>query len=105
MAEYLETLRADIPIGRNNAIRRSDLARRWKCDEREVRRIVAAMRAEDTTDPYVVLSSASHPAGYWRSSDLWELHAFVNEMSARAKHTYSALKHAKKVLVSLEGDK
>ena len=102
MKDYLDSLRADIPIGRENAIKRRDLARVWKCDEREVRRLVALMRTEPTEDMYVVLSSSSNSAGYWRSNDVHEIRAFVAEMSARARHTFLALRHAKKALGALE---
>lgn len=104
MSEYLNALRNDIPIGRNNAIRRKELSKLWKCDEREVRRLVATMRTEPTTDKYVVLSTSSTPAGYWRSDDPAEIRAFVVEMSARARHTFLALRHAKKILGLLEGE-
>lgn len=105
MQEYLEALRQDIPIGRGNSIRRKELSRLWRCDEREVRRLIAAMRSEPTQDKYVVLSASSTPAGYWRSDDPAEIRAFVVEMSARARHTFLALRHAKKILGVTEGRK
>lgn len=101
MSEYLDTLRNDIPIGRNNAIKKAELCKRWKCDEREVRRLVALLRTEPSNDECVVLSS-SNTGGYWRSADPVEIRLFIAEMSARGRHTFQALKNAKKVLNVLE---
>lgn len=86
--------RYDIPVGRENAITRADLADLWACDIREARRAVATFRTNPTDDPYAILSSSSHPAGYWRSSDPYEIAAYVKETKSRAANTLAALADA-----------
>ena len=91
-------LREHIPIGRENAITRSDLAKLWKMDDRTVRETIAKMRITPTDDPLAILSSSTNPPGYWRSDVRAELERYIREGQARAKNTIAALGDAKRVL-------
>ena len=91
-------LREHIPIGRENAITRSDLAKLWKMDDRTVRETIAKMRITPTDDPLAILSSSTNPPGYWRSDVRAELERYIKEGQARAKNTIAALGDAKRVL-------
>lgn len=91
-------LREHIPIGRENAITRSDLAKLWKMDDRSVRETIARMRITQTDDPLAILSSSTNPPGYWRSDVRAELERYIKEGQARAKNTIAALGDAKRVL-------
>ena len=71
-------LREHIPIGRENAITRAELAKLWKMDDRSVRETIARMRITPTNDP--------------------ELERYIKEGQARAKNTIAALGDAKRVL-------
>ena len=90
--------REHIPIGRENAITRAELARIWKMDDRSVRETVAKMRITPTDDPLAILSSSTNPPGYWRSDVRAELERYIKEGQARAKNTIAALGDAKRVL-------
>ena len=91
-------LREHIPIGRQNAISRSELAWLWKMSDREVRDVIAKMRTTPSDDKYAILSSSSNPAGYWRSNDPRELEQFIKETQARAKNTLAVLEDVRRVL-------
>lgn len=91
-------LREHIPIGKENAITRAELARLWSMDDRTVRETVARMRINQTDDPYAILSSSCNPPGYWRSDIRAELERYVKEGQARAKNTIAALGDARRVL-------
>ena len=91
-------LREHIPIGKENAITRAELARLWDMDDRTVRETVARMRINQTDDPYAILSSSCNPPGYWRSDIRAELERYVKEGQARAKNTIAALGDARRVL-------
>ena len=88
--------RQDIPYGRDHAITRTELAKRWHCDEREARAQVARLRLEQAED--AILSTSHAPPGYWRSSDLTEVAAFIRETESRARNTFKALRGARHVL-------
>lgn len=94
--------RFDIPVGRDRAISRQALARRWNCSEREARRMIAELRAEAGGDGYAILSTSRTPSGYWRSCDPEEIKDFINETSARARNTFVSISDAKRVLREIE---
>lgn len=94
--------REDIPVGRANAILKSDLRNLWKMDERTVRATIARMRQEPG-DRYAILSSSTSPAGFWRSDDIDEIERFISETTSRARNTLAALEDAKRVLREAEG--
>lgn len=98
MIMSITPLREHIPIGRENAITRAELARLWGMKDRDVRDTVAKMRITPTDDPYAIISSSTTPPGYWRSDVRAELERYVKEGHARAKNTVAALGDAKRVL-------
>ena len=90
--------RVDIPIGRDYAISRERLAWLWGCSERDARRTVADLRATPGDDGYAILSTASYPAGYWRSDDPEEIAGFILETESRVRNTFLSLKDARRLL-------
>ena len=61
---------ADIPIGAENAITRAELARKWGVNDRTARERIAALRADDNGDGYVIVShSRGGVHGYYRTND------------------------------------
>lgn len=94
--------REDIPVGRMNAILKTDLCKLWDMDERTVRAAIARMRQEPG-DRYAILSSSTAPAGFWRSDDIDEIESFISETTSRARNTLAALEDARRVLREAEG--
>lgn len=94
--------RTDIPIGRQNAITRADLAGIWGCSDRTARQKIADLRASPGKDGYVILSTSHEPKGYWRSNDPKEIEQFIRETEARAKSTFLSLKDARRVLKAIQ---
>lgn len=88
---------ADIPIGRDNAITRPELAAKWGVSDRLARHIIAKLRAEDNGDGYVIVSFSSR-TGYYRTNDPQEILHFKREMVKRARNTFAPLKKARRVL-------
>ena len=95
--------RQDIPVGRENAISREELAIIWGVRDRDARRMVAKLRADAGNDGFAILSTARKPSGYWRSNDPDEIRAFIRETEARARNTFLAIRDAKRVLRRIEG--
>lgn len=94
---------ADIPIGAENAITRAELARKWGVSDREARRIVAALRADDNGDGYVIVShSRGGVHGYYRTDDPDTIKRYVNEVHSRARNTFLPLRKARRVLMQSE---
>ena len=81
----------DIPIGKENAITRAELARLWGVSDRKARLIIAELRAEDNGDGFVIVAFSSGK-GYFRTNDVREIRRFHREMSKRARRTFAPLK-------------
>lgn len=93
----------DIPIGAENAISRAELARKWGVSDREARRIVAALRADDNGDGYVIVShSCGGARGYYRTNDTETIRRYVNEVHSRARNTFLPLRKARRVMIQNE---
>lgn len=90
--------REHIPVGRENAITRAELAALWDMSDREVRETIATMRILPTDDPYAILSSSHNPPGYWRSDGQEELERYVKEQRARARNVIKNTQDARRVL-------
>lgn len=86
-----------IPIGKENAISRAELAAQWGVSDRLARRIVAQLRAEDNGDGYIIVAYSSRK-GYYRTDDVKEIRRFEREMHKRARNTFAPLKKARRVL-------
>lgn len=94
---------ADIPIGAENAITRAELARKWGVNDRLARRRIAALRAEDNGDEYVIVShSRGGVRGYYRTNDTETIKRYVNEVHSRARNTFLPLRKARRVLINAE---
>ena len=93
----------DIPIGSENAITRAELARKWGVSDREARRRIAALRADDNGDGYVIVShSRGGVHGYYRTNDTETIRRYANEVNRRAVNTFLPLRKARRVLVRNE---
>ena len=89
----------DIPIGKENAITRAALAQRWSMDDRTVRRRIAALRAFDNGDEYIIVShSRGGVRGYYRTKNVDEIKHYFNETKKRAINTFKPLKKMRRVL-------
>lgn len=88
----------DIPIGRQHAVSKEELAAKWGCSTREARRIIAEIRADAAKAGDYCILSTSTGGGYWRSSDVEEIEAFIRETESRARNTFLSLKTARAFL-------
>ena len=94
---------ADIPIGAENAITRAELARKWGVCDRIARERIAALRAVDNGDEYVIVSHSRCGArGYYRTNDPDTIKRYVNEVHSRARNTFLPLRKARRVLIQSE---
>ena len=94
----------DIPIGREHAVSKEELAAMWKCSTREARRFIAECRADAAkTGDYCILSTSTG-GGYWRSNDVVEIAAFIRETERRARNTFLSLKTARAFLRRKHGE-
>ena len=94
----------DIPIGRENAISRKQLAIIWGVPDRQVRKYIADLRTIDDGTDYAIISH-SRFNGYYRSNDPEEIGGFIAEMEARIKNIVKAIKTAKAIRERLKLDK
>ena len=87
----------DIPVGRDFAITRAELARKWGVSDRKARDMIARLRSADNGDNLVIVSHSSGK-GYYRTNNPAEIEHFVREMTKRARNTFAPLKKARRVL-------
>ena len=88
----------DIPVGRENAATKKQLMNRWNMSERQVRKIISDLRAEDQGDTFVIVSSSTNgTAGYYKTADVEEIKKYERETLNRGKHTFRPLKKIRKV--------
>ena len=93
----------DIPIGAENAITRAELARKWGVNDRTARERIAALRADDNGDGYVIVShSRGGVHGYYRTNDTETIRRYANEVNSRAVNTFLPLRKARRVLIQNE---
>lgn len=86
----------DIPIGRENAISRKNLAAFWGVGDRMARQIVSELRTIDDGTDFVIVS-VSRFSGYYRTNNPDEIDHFRNEMVKRIRSTKKAIDVAEKV--------
>lgn len=87
-----------IPVGRENAITRAELARRWGMSQDRVRHKIAELREEDCGDNYIIFSSSNpETRGYYKTDDPAERRAFMQETKNRAINTFKPLKKAQRI--------
>ena len=87
----------DIPIGRDNAITRAELAKQWGVSDRLARHMIAKLRAEDNGDGYIIVAFSSRK-GYYRTNNAAEILHFKREMGKRARNTFAPMKKVRRVL-------
>lgn len=87
----------DIPVGAENAITRAALCSKWGVGDRDVREIIARLRAEDNGDSYVIVSH-SNGRGYYRTDNPEQIRHFYRETMNRARNTFLPLKKVRRLL-------
>lgn len=96
----------DIPIGSENAISRSELAKLWNCDDRAARRRIAELRAQAPEDDmFIVSHSRNGTSGYYRTDNAEEIRHYLNEGRKRLRNTATPIINARKVLERIEKKK
>ena len=99
----LEKWFKDIPVGSENAISRSDLARLWGVSDRIVRRRIERMRCMESPDgTFIVSHSQGAVNGYYRSNKPDEIRHFIRETRKRAANTAKPITYARRVLAGIE---
>lgn len=97
----LERYWNDIPTGRENAISRAALMRKWKKSDREVRRIISDLRNDERFGDAVICSSHRNE-GYFKSTEPAHIAQFIKETRNRAINTLKPAKNAARVLRILQ---
>lgn len=93
----------DIPVGRENAISRSDLARLWNCNDRTARQRIAELRCKEPVDgTFIVPHSQNGVKGYYRTDKPDEIRHFIHETRKRAANTAKPIENARRVLAGIE---
>lgn len=88
----------DIPVGRENAISRERLCAKWGCSDRDMRKRIAELRAEDGDDYVIVSASSGGMEGYYRTDKVVDIRAYMAETRSRAMNTLKPLQRANRVL-------
>lgn len=93
----------DIPVGSENAISRSELAKLWGVDDRTARERIAVFRTRLADDDMFIVSHSNNGVkGYYRTQNAEEIRHYVNEGRKRLKNTAAPIINAQKVLERIE---
>lgn len=76
-----------IPMGKENAVSRAELARLTGLPDRKIRAYVKLTNRELTREGKAILSS-SGARGYWMTDDLEEMEEYLRESARRARSQY-----------------
>ena len=86
--------------GKQKAIPSKQLAKMVGCKNvRDLRALISKERQQGA----VILSTSRNGGGYYLPSDADEVREFIRTLDARARHTFLALRSARKYLKELEG--
>lgn len=97
-----EEMYNSIPIGRENAISKEALQKRWGLqNERAVRQEISELRKIDNGDDFVIVSTSSC-RGFYRTNDKKEILKYKTETVNRAKHTFAPLKKVNRILSEVD---
>ena len=92
ITEFLKT-------GKDNAVPSKVLVKKVGCGSvRDLRALVAQERQQGA----VILSTSRNGGGYYLPADAEEVREFVRTLDARARHTFLALRSARKYLKEIE---
>lgn len=95
----LEKMYDSIPIGKENAISKEELQKKWGLtSERAVRQTIAELRKIDNGDNFVIVS-LSTSKGFYRTDDPEEILKYKKETLNRAKHTFAPLGKVNRILM------
>lgn len=97
----MQLKREMIPYGRENAISRKHLSALAGLSDRETRRCIAKLRAEDD-GTNIIIASTSRGRGYFRTDNPEEIDGFIRDMLSRVTHTLNAIKVAQMALARLK---
>ena len=85
--------------GKENAIPSRALAKMGGCKNvRDLQALVSQERQQGA----VILSTSRNGGGYYRPADAEEVREFIRTLDARARHTFLALRSARKYLKEIE---
>ena len=88
-----------LKAGKDNAIPSKQLVKMVSCGSvRELQALISQERQQGA----VILSTSRNGGGYYLPSDADEVREFVRTLDARARHTFLALRSARKYLRDLE---
>lgn len=93
---YWETL----PIDKINAATYRELTVAWNTTGRQVRKILQELSAFDNGDDYILIRSAKHGGGFYRTQNKIEIQEYKKECLNKGKSLFAPVKKINRVLNS-----
>lgn len=91
---YWETL----PIDKINAATYRELTVAWNTTGRQVRKILQELSAFDNGDDYILIRSARHGGGFYRTTEKNEIEAFKCECLHKGRSLFAPIRKINRVL-------
>ena len=89
-----------IPVGKENAITRSEISSLTGLDERTIRRQI-----KEYVEKGIPVLSSSHHKGYWIAQNIDEIEEYLKECDNRRNSLYLTNKNLRKLLYESKGIK
>lgn len=88
----------DIPVGKENAIGYAELMLKWGVKDRVVRQILHDLSAYDNGDDYILIRSAKHRGGFYKTTHADEIKAFKKECLNKGRSNFAPVKKINRVM-------
>lgn len=99
----LETYWGSIPVGKENAITRSELMAKWSMCERSVRGVLHELSHYDNGDDYILIRSGKNK-GFFKTSDPAEIEAYRKECINKGRSNFAPLRKINRVIANLDAN-
>ena len=99
----LELFWSEIPIGKENAVSRTELCAMWNMSERSARKVLHELSLYDNGDDYILIRSGNSK-GFYRTNDAVEISAFRKECLNKGRSLFAPLRKINRVRATQDGN-
>ena len=81
----------EIPVGKENAVTRTELCAMWEMSDRQARKVLQQLSSYDNGDDYILIRSGNSK-GFYRTTDQSEIAAYRKECINKGRSHFAPLR-------------